>query len=226
MEVVMSVGGSIIVPKDIDTGFLKKFKKIIVDFVKKGNKVAIIAGGGSTARFYQNGAKALSQKVSQEDLDWIGIKATKVNAELVRSMFGDMAYGEVIDNPTQKIKTDKPIIIGSGWKPGCSTDKDAVLLAINLGMDTVINLTNIEYVYDKDPKKHKDAKPMETLTWKEMQGIVGTKWIPGSNLPFDPVATKDAAKANLKVVIMNGTGLENIKNFLEGKHYKGTTIYP
>lgn len=224
MEVVMSVGGSIIVPKDIDIGFLKKFRKIIIDFVEKGNKVAIIAGGGSTARFYQNGAKALSPDISQEDLDRIGIKATKVNAELVRSMFGDMAYEEVINDPTEKIKTNKPIIIGSGWKPGCSTDKDAVLLAVNLGMDTVINLTNIEYVYDKDPKKHKDAKPMETLTWKEMQGIVGTEWIPGSNLPFDPVATKDAAKAKLKVVIMNGTDLENIRNFLEGKHYKGTTI--
>jgi len=225
MEVVMSVGGSIIVPKDIDVDFLNKFKKIILDFVKKGNKVAIIAGGGSTARLYQNGAKKLSKDIPQEELDWIGIKATKVNAELVRAMFGDLAYEKVIDDPTQKINTKKPIIIGSGWKPGCSTDKDAVLLATTLKMDTVINLTNIEYVYDKDPNKHKDAKPMETLTWKEMQDIVGTEWVPGSNLPFDPIATKYASEKKLKVIIMNGTNLENIKKFLEGKHYKGTTIY-
>lgn len=224
MEVVMSVGGSIIVPGEIDVDFLKRFREIILDFIKKGNKVAIIAGGGKTARFYQEGAKKLTPDVSQDDLDWIGIKATKVNAELVRGMFGNKAYEEVIDDPTQKIKTGKPIVVGSGWKPGCSTDKDAVLLAINLGMDTVVNLTNIAYVYDKDPKKHKDAKPLKEITWKQMQEIVGTKWIPGANLPFDPVATKDAAKAKLKVVIMNGTDLENLKNFLEGKAYKGTTI--
>jgi len=223
MEVVLSVGGSIIVPEKIDSGFLKQFRKMILDFVEKGNRVAIVAGGGKTARIYQDAAKELGC-TDQEELDWIGIKATKVNAELVRAIFGDNAYEEVIDDPTQPIKTDKKIIIGSGWKPGCSTDKDTVLLAINLGMDTVVNLSNIEYVYDKDPNKHKDAKKMENLTWAQMQDIVGTEWIPGANLPFDPVATKSAADAKLKVVIMNGTHIENLQSFLDGKEFKGTTI--
>jgi len=91
-------------------------------------------------------------------------------------------------------------------------------------MSTVANLSNIEYVYDKDPNKHKDAKKMEKLTWNEMQNIVGTEWVPGANLPFDPVATKAAADAKLKVVIINGTNLENLNNFLEGKEFKGTVI--
>jgi len=224
MDVVLSLGGSIIVPDKVDIDFLKKFKKIILDFVEKGNRAAIIAGGGSTCRVYQTAAKELNGKVDDNYLDWIGIKATKLNAELVRALFGDLAYEEVIDDPTQKIDTDKKIIIGSGWKPGCSSDKDAVLLAVNLGMDTVVNLTNIEYVYDKDPRNHKDARPLKEISWDKMQKIVGTEWIPGANLPFDPIATKEAAKAKLKVVIMKGTDLDNIKNLLEGKEYKGTTI--
>jgi uridylate kinase len=225
MEVVLSLGGSIIVPEKIDVEFLKKFREIILDFIKKGNKVAIVAGGGHTCRVYQNASKEIAE-VSQEDLDWIGIKTTKLNAELVRAVFAEHAYEEVIDNPTEKIKTDKPIIVGSGWMPGCSSDKDTVLLAVNLGMDTVVNLSNIEYVYDKDPKKHKDAEKIEKMSWKQMQEIVGTEWVPGANLPFDPEATKEAAKEGLKVVIMKGTDLENLKNFLEGKEYKGTTISP
>ncbi len=225
MEVVLSLGGSIIVPEKIDIAFLKKFRKIILDFVNKGNKVVIVAGGGHTCRVYQKAAAEINSKATQENLDWIGIKTTKLNAELIRAIFSKHAYEEVMDDPDEKIKTDKPIVVGSGWKPGCSSDWDTVRLAVNLGIDTVVNLSNIEYVYDKDPNKHKDAKKIEEMTWKQMQEIVGIKWTPGANLPFDPVAAKEAAKEGLKVVIMNGTDLENLKNFLEGKKYKGTTIY-
>ncbi|MBN2111594.1 UMP kinase [Candidatus Woesearchaeota archaeon] len=224
MNAVISLGGSIIVPKEIDSSFLEKFRKLILDFVKKGNKVAIVAGGGYTCRWYNKTAEKINRNVSHEDLDWLGIKATKLNAELVRVMFGDLAYEEVIDNPTAKINTNKQIIVGSGWKPGCSSDKDAVLLAINLKMDTVINLSNISYVYDKDPNKYSDAKKLEKISWEEMQKIVGTKWVPGANVPFDPEATKLAKNKKLKVIIAKGTDLENLKNILEGKKYKGTTI--
>ncbi len=224
MDAVLSLGGSIIVPGKVDIDFLKKFRKIILDFVKKGNRVVLVAGGGHTCRVYQKAAQEINPDASQEDLDWIGIKTTKLNAELIRAIFSEYAYEEVIDDPNEKIKTDKPIIVGSGWKPGCSSDWDTVRLAVNLGMDTVVNLSNIEYVYDKDPNKHKDAKLLKDITWKQMQEIVGTEWVPGANLPFDPVAAKEAANEGLKVVIMKGTDLENLKNFLEGKKYNGTTI--
>ena len=224
MDAVISLGGSIIVPKEIDTDFLKKFKKLIVDFVKKGHRAVIVTGGGYTCRWYNAAAEKVNKDVANEDLDWIGIKSTKVNAELVRAIFGDLAYEEVIDDPTKPIKTDKQIIIGSGWKPGFSSDMDAVYLAINFKMDAVINLSNIDFVYDKDPSKFDDAKPLEKMTWEEMKAIVGDKWIPGSNLPFDPVATKLAADNGIKVVIAKGTDLDNLKKILEESDYKGTTI--
>jgi uridylate kinase len=224
MDVVISLGGSIIVPKDIDEVFLKKFREMILDFTKKGNRAVIVAGGGHTCRWYNKAAEKVNKEVSHEDLDWLGIKATKLNAELVRTMFGKSAYEEVIDDPTQPIKTDKKIIIGSGWKPGCSSDKDAVLLAINFNMGTLINLSNIEFVYDKDPNKFDDAKPLEKISWDEMKSIVGDKWIPGANVPFDPEATKLAAKNGIKVIIAKGTDLNNLKKILEESDFKGTTI--
>ena len=223
MDLILSLGGSIIVPDEIDVSFLKKFRKIILDYTKKGHRVAIIAGGGRTCRKYNTAAGKIV-KPKAMDLDWIGITATMINAELVRTIFSDYAYPKIVTNPTAKIKTKKKIVVGSGWQPGCSSDKDAILLAKNLGIKTVVNLTNIDYVFDKDPKKFKDAKPIKKMSWKRMQGIVGTKWIPGSNLPFDPVASTAARKAGLKVVIMRGTDLNNFRKFLAKKNFKGTVI--
>ncbi len=222
-DIILSLGGSIIVPDEIDISFLKKFRKIIIDYVKKGNRVAIIAGGGHTCRKYNSAAIKIG-KTNAIDLDWMGIRATMINAELIRTMFSDYAFPRIITNPTEKIKTKKKIIIGSGWVPGFSSDKDAVLLAENIKIKTVVNLTNIDYVFDKDPKKFKNAKPIHKMGWNQMQKIVGTKWIPGANLPFDPVATKEARKFGLSVAIMRGTDLKNFKKFLDGKDFKGTII--
>jgi len=214
------VGGSIIVPDKIDINFLKKLNKLIRSHLKK-YKFVIITGGGKIARNYQNAAKAIT-KLSGEDLDWLGIQATILNAHLVRSVCKDVAYKKVITNPTVKIRFDN-LLIAAGWKPGCSTDTDAVLLAENLKAKTVINMSNIDYVYNKDPKKHKTAKPLERISWKQMKGLVGSKWKPGLNLPFDPIATKKASLLKLKVIVM-GNSLNNLKNFLDHKKFKGTII--
>ena len=88
----------------------------------------------------------------------------------------------------------------------------------------MINLSNIDYVYDKNPKKFKGAKPLKNISWKDFRKIVGNKWDPGLNLPFDPVASKLAEKLKLKVVVMNGKPLSNLKNLLSGRSFKGTVI--
>jgi uridylate kinase len=221
--IVLSLGGSLIAPKNIDTIYLKKFRQLILNYIKKGNRAIIVAGGGMTARNYMQAAKSITT-TTHTDLDWIGIKATKLNAELIRAMFGKLAHNEVIDNPEYKAKTNKKIIVGAGYLPRSSSDKDAVLLAKAYKADTVINLTNISHVYNKDPKKHKNAKPIKSMTWKQMRKIVGHRWIPGKNAPFDPIASKLAAKLGLRVVIANGKNLNNLKKILDEKNFKGTVI--
>jgi uridylate kinase len=217
---VISLGGSVIVPKEIDLAFLKRFKDFI--FKNKDKKFVIVCGGGYTNKIYNEAARKLS-KVSNEDLDWIGIKATMLNAELVRSMFSKIAYEKFIE-PIKKIKTNKRIIICSGWKPGWSSDYDAVLLAKNFGAKVVVNLSNIDYIYDKDPKKFKNAKPLKSLTWKNYKQLVASKWIPRLNTPFDPIASRLAEKWGMEVAVMRGTDLNNFQKFLNGKKFKGTMI--
>ena len=219
--VIISLGGSIVVQNKINTEFLKKFKQLILKHLTT-KKFFIIVGGGKTAREYANAAFEVSS-VDDEDRDWLGIHATRLNAHLLRTIFKSHAYSKVIKNPTEKINFSKPVTIAAGWKPGCSTDYDAVLIAKNCGAKTIINITNTDFVYNKDPRKFPDAKPIKSINWKAFRKLVGNKWSPGLNSPFDPVASKLSEKLNLKVII-TGPGIENLENILQNKLFKGTVI--
>ena len=222
--IIISLGGSLIVPDEIDFDFLKKFQNLILKYLKKDKRFFIISGGGKTARNYQGAALKIA-KITKEDLDWLGIHSTRINAHLLRTIFKNWAYPKIITNPQKAKKTIKEkIIIAGGWKPGWSTDFVAVKLAQIYKAKTIINLSNISFVFNKDPKKYKDAKPFEKIIWSNFRKIVGNKWNPGANLPFDPIASKLAEKLKLKVIILKGTDFKNLNNFLNKKKFQGTTI--
>ncbi len=223
--IVLSLGGSLIIPKDgFNLEFLKGFKKLIISFLKKKYRFIIVCGGGQTARNYQGVARAIGELTS-EDIDWIGIHATRLNAHFMRTVFRKWANPVVVKNPTKKIKWTQKILIGAGWKPGWSTDYDAVKLAQLYGAKTVINLSNVEYVYDKDPNKFANAKRFTEISWAEYRQMVGNVWEPGANWPFDPVASREAQKDKVKVVVMKGTDLMEVGRAIIGEEFKGTTIF-
>jgi len=220
---ILSLGGSLVCPNEIDVKFLKKFKNFILKWTKKGKKFVIFVGGGNIARKYQRAAKKISQ-VDEKQLDWIGILTTWVNAFLVKSLFGNLTFPQLQSNPTKKIKTTKKLIFFGGWLPGSSTDYDAVLAAKNFGAKRVINLSNIDYIYDKNPQRYEKAQPLKKISFDQLFKICGKKWTPGANVPFDPIAAKVAKKEKIKVIILNGKNLKNLENFFEGKNFKGTII--
>lgn len=222
--IVISLGGSLIIPDQIDTGFLKDFKSLILSHVKQGKKFIITTGGGKLCRRYQDVAKELSTP-SHDDLDWIGIASLKLNAELVRVIFGDQAHDKVIFNLSEKLSSEKSIIIGAAYEPGHSTDWDAVLAAKTFGAKKVINLSNTDYVYDSDPKINPSAKKIEQMSWAEYRAIIPKEWNPGLNSPFDPTASKMAEEEGIQVVIMNGKPIDNLAKCLNGESFIGTRIF-
>ena len=227
MHTIISLGGSLVIPKTgFDFSFLKKFRKLILDEVGAGRRFILIVGGGATARAYQGALRNLEipKQVRDDKLDWLGVYATILNAQFVRFLFGNHAHREIMTNPTKKIKTSASIIIGAGWKPGCSSDYDAVLAAKTYGAREVINISNIDYVYDKDPTKFKHTKPLPVLTWKEYRAMVGEKWYPGSNAPFDAVASKTADELGLAVKILRGTNLSEVRKAIQGEKFRGTVL--
>ncbi len=224
---VLSLGGSLVVPNGgLDTNFLIAFNQFIRNQVSsKKRRFFIVVGGGKTTRNYQNAARLVKgEKIENIDLDWIGIHVTRLNAQLVRTIFRDIADPRVIKHYEIIRKTDRPVFVAAGWKPGWSTDYDAVMLCQDYGMKQVINLTNVDQVYDKDPKKFADAVPIVKTTWKKYRKIVGNTWTPGISLPFDPIASKLADKLGVTVKILNGKNLDNLALALNGKKFFGTTI--
>lgn len=228
---VISVGGSIIVPDKVDVGFLRDFRQALVDHLEKEPQLRLIlvCGGGSPAREYQRafrevlGAAAETEKEAQ---DWIGIAATRLNAELMRFLFQPYCPEKVITDPTAVAVFPGRVLVAAGWKPGFSTDYDAVLLAERFQADTLINLSNVVKVYTADPNIDPQAKALDHASWPEFQGLVGRAWTPGKNVPFDPVATEYAARLRLRVIVASGRNIENLKNILEDKPFEGTVIGP
>ncbi len=220
---VISLGGSLIFPGKINTAFLKNFRRLILERIKKGERFIIITGGGQLCREYNSALETVGRP-SPADLDWMGINVTWTNAKLIQLMFGKNAHPEVATNPEQPIAFKRPILVGGGWKPGRSSDGATVKYAQTYGAQSVINLSNIDFVYEQDPKKFPGAKKIESISWKNFRKIVGNKWDPGANLPFDPTAAKFAEAHRLKVIITRGTDIKNLRSLLAGRPAKGTTI--
>lgn len=222
--IVISIGGSIVVPKTgIDIKYLEKLHDLIRSEVKKGSRFILVVGGGHTAREYQRAANSVVE-IDTEDVDWLGIHATRLNAHLLRTLFRDVAMKRVVKDPTRSLVWKEPVMIAAGWKPGWSTDYVAVRLAEKYKAKRILNLSNIEYAYDKDPSRYKDARPILRISWKNFRKIVGNTWSPGANAPFDPVASKLAQRLGMKVIIAKGTDLKNVKAILDGSPAKGTVI--
>lgn len=224
---VLSVGGSIIAPAGVDTEFLKKFVALIRKFLNDNPtaKLILVVGGGAPARVYQSAFRELASEDNQNESDWIGIMATRLNAQLLKAIFADVCPQEVVYDPTACDVFQGRILIAAGWKPGFSTDNDAVLLAEKFNSSLVVNLSNIKQVYTDDPKKNPDAKPIDKISWADFRKIIGDEWSPGRNVPFDPVASRRAQEKGISVICAGGTDIDNIEKILNDKDFFGTLIF-
>ena len=202
---VLSVGGSIIAPDRPDPEFLRSFRESIGEYLaaNKDDKLIFVIGGGAPARIYQQALKAVSPEASAAALDWIGIRATHLNAMLVQAAFAPLSSPGIVTDPTaEDISFSGRILVAGGWKPGFSTDTDAVYLA----------------------RTNPDATPIDTISWQDFRKMVGDEWSPGKNTPFDPVASRMAEESGITVICADGRNIGNTIAILEGREAVGTII--
>lgn len=238
---IISLGGSIIVPaqKDtvtdslVDINFLSGFSRIIYPYLSgdRQRKLILVCGGGTIARKYQQAFRSVCRETGlmatkPEQEDWIGIAATRLNAELLKYIFAEYCTDSVVYDPTAEFAFTGRMLLAAGWKPGFSTDYDAVILAERFNAGTVINLSNIAKVYTDDPAENPDARPVDHISWAGYSDIVGSEWVPGKNAPFDPVAAGLAAEKKIRVVMADGRNLVNLKKILDDENFEGTIIGP
>ncbi len=225
MRVVFALGGSVVMPKEgASVEKLKEYSEVFKKIKDMGHELCIVVGGGNTARNYISVAREFT---NESFCDEIGIMATRMNSMLLMSALGNYVVKKVPENfkEAELILNLNKIVVMGGTHPAHTTDAVAASLAEYINANMLIVATNVDGVYNKDPRKYDDAKKLTKLTTKELLNITGSSSInAGSSSIIDPLASKIIDRANLKTVVIEGTPDEILNAILE-KH-NGTTIIP
>jgi uridylate kinase len=222
--IVISLGGSLIVPDRIDVDFLRKFREVIKKNTGKC-KFVIICGGGSIARKYIQALKEIG--VSEKLQSMSGISVTRMNARFMTYFFGKDA-NEGIPHDMKQVKglllKNDVIFCGSlRYAPKQTSDSTSARMADYFKTD-FINMTNVSGLYNKNPLEHKDAKFIPEISWKEFDNMINKKkYQPGQHFVLDQTASKIIMKNKITTYIL-GKDLKQLDNLLNNKKFKGTII--
>lgn len=224
--VVISLGGSLIVPKEVDSEILRKFKKILLK--NKGRyKFVIVCGGGNIARIYIRGLdkERIKKKANFQSL--LGISITRTNARFLTYFFGkDANQGIPHDMKQVKnlLKFNNMVFCGAlRYEKKQTSDSTSAKLANYFNAD-FINLTNVSGLYDKDPKKFMSARFIPEISHKEFLKIAKTiEFKPGQHFVLDQKAARIIKKHKITTYIL-GPELKNLDYLLNRKHFVGTVI--
>jgi uridylate kinase len=224
MKVVISIGGSILVPDEIDVDYMHKLSKLTNKLSEK-YQISIVTGGGKTARKYIEPAR--NSGASEIFCDLIGITATRLNARLLAAVIGERANLEPPKDFIAALKAMNfgKIVVMGGTHPGHSTDAVSALLAEYINADLLINATDVDGIYDRDPQKYKEAKRYERLSVEELVDMVKSHSLGAGKYELvDILAAKIVQRSKIKTIFLNGRNLENLVRVIEGKSFIGTVI--
>jgi len=224
--IVISFGGSILVPKDIDKQLIKEFKKVLLKN-KKNYKFVVVCGGGSIARVYIRGLedREVRKKIYLQGI--LGIAVTRLNAKFMTYFFGE--------NANQKLPMDmkdiesllriKDIVFCGALRYEKNETSDATSAKIANHFNTIfVNLTNVQGLYDKDPKKFKNAKFIPEISSEKFLKMFKEKFKPGQHFILDKNAAKIINKYKIPTYVLS-RDMQNLDNFLNNKHFIGTIIF-
>ncbi|MDD5649548.1 MAG: UMP kinase [Candidatus Nanoarchaeia archaeon] len=222
--IVISLGGSLIFQDSIDYNYIKNFKNLLINYSKKF-KFVIVTGGGKTARTYME--PLIKEKLSVKEVCLTGIRITRLNARFMHKFFGKNPSSS-IPKSLKEVKSisEKNNIVFCGslrYKPDNTSDGTAAEIAAYLNT-TFINLTNVDGLYTKDPRKFKDAKFIPEISFEDFFKMADFAYRPGQHFVLDQSAAKIIKKHHIKTVIMNGKNLKTFEDFLNNKKFIGTII--
>lgn len=223
MKYVMSLGGSVIVPNEVDINYLKKFNRIIRKY-SENNKFVIVTGGGSTARKY---IKPLEKvRLDEKTIGLIGIAATRLNANLVKSIMKVNTNPRTNKDIINLLKKNNIVITGAlNFLPETTTDGICAQIAHDIKADLFINITNIKGLYNKNPLTNKDAKFIPRISYKDFNRMVQRiKYKTGQHYILDQRASELIMRYKIKTIII-GSNVKNLENVLTKRKFVGTIIY-
>jgi uridylate kinase len=222
--VVVSIGGSVLLPGKPDPSFIKRLVQVLVPASTRV-RLFVVVGGGWIARFYKDIGKELG--CDDAKLDENGITITRLNAGLLIAALGPAAspVQQLTANAAVAESVKGKIVVMGGERPGQTTDAVAASIAAQTRAARLVNATNVDGVYDSDPRKNKGAVRFDRLTFKEFLRICGkAEHKPGMHVPFDPAGARLVARARIKTLILDGRDLGTLQLAILGKKARATVV--
>ena len=221
-SVVVSIGGSILVPGSNDSEYISKLASMLKE-LSQHVRLAVVCGGGRTARYYAETGRELGGDTYQ--LDILGIGATRLNAQLLALALGDMPnrIPESAQETARNAKVGKVAVMG-GTEPGHTTDAVAMMVASHMDADRVVNATSVDAVYTDDPCKNPDAVRIPEMTIGELGDIVYKEHGASKSSVFDPLGVKIAAEKRIDIMIVDGRNLDELRKAILGEKFNGTFV--
>jgi len=229
-RVVIKLSGSIFILPDIskqdNNDYYNKFKQYSDTLTNLTNYIQpiVITGGGRIARLYINFARKLG--LDESSLDLLGIAISRINAKLLIASLGNYAFPDVpqsLDAVGRFTESNK-IIVSGGLHPGQSTNATSALIAEKIGASEFINATDVNGIYDSDPRKNNNARLFEKIQVNKLLSmLLNESSMAGEYDLLDIVALKviERSKIKTKVILSDPT---NLVHTIQGMKYIGTEL--
>jgi len=166
-------------------------------------------------------------RLNQKVLGLIGIATTKLNARVIAGMFNKKdKIPNSLEEIKKELKTNRIVICGAlGFSYKTTTDGNAAEIARYLKARALLNITNVDGLYNKDPRRYKDARIIARINFTDFNKIVNKiNYRTGQHFVLDQRAANVIKKSRIQTIILNGHKLKNLKDYLDGKKYTGTVI--
>ncbi|MCK4756917.1 MAG: UMP kinase [Thermoplasmata archaeon] len=222
--VVISIGGSILVPDDHDTSYITELAGMLAK-ISKHVKLFVVVGGGRISRYYIKLGRELGADESY--LDDVGIEVTRLNARMMITALGKLAYHTPAMNFDEAITASRnhDIVVMGGTHPGHTTDAVSAMLGERVGATRLINATSVDGVYTEDPKKNPDAERLPVVSFDELIRIcLKVEGGAGPNVVFDPLGAKIISRAGIETRIVHGRDLVQLEKAILGQDFHGTIV--
>ncbi len=209
----------------IDKNKTNEIAKLIKKVRNMNVEVGIVIGGGNFFRGRSN------QDMYPLYVDTMGMLGTTINALGLADAFKKEEVSCIISTPfdlnglipkyaekevLEKIKDNVVIFGGGTGHIGCSTDTCASNKASLIKANTIIKLTNVNGVYDKDPNKYPDAIMYDKLTHQQ---VLDNSEIKVMDIP----AVEECMKNSIDINVINFNDKENLIRVLNNEKI-GTKI--
>ncbi|MCE4613951.1 MAG: UMP kinase [Desulfurococcales archaeon] len=224
MKIVVKISGKYFTP--INSAYAEELASVLKEIQSRENRIAVVVGGGKTARDYIKPLRELG--VNEGHLDLLGIRASRLNAYALTLLLGESAYPEIpgsIEEFLEYWATGRMVVAG-GFQPGQSTNAVSALIAEAITASTLYNMTNVDGVYTDDPKRNPNAVKLDELTVSELKKILSRKSAnAGTYELFDGLSLDIIERSKIQVVVLDGSHPINLIKHIRGERI-GTLIKP